>query len=73
MTHKVIVWNNDGERSEHDCASQREAWFMAKAFRTLSNRTVKIAHCGDAIRHWSRTATAKRNHWATHSTAERSR
>ncbi len=66
----VIVWRNDGSRYEHDCATLAEAEHYARQVRILKHRTVKIGHCGDSLRHWSRTLTAKRNHWAKHSTAE---
>lgn len=71
--YKVIVWNNAGERVEYPARCLDGALAVAKGQRTLLNRTVKVGHDGDSIRHWSRTVTAKRNHWATHSTAECSR
>ncbi len=69
----VIVWNNAGERREHPCDGIADALGYARCCRTLQNRTVKVAHNGDSVRHWSRTIGARRNHWATHSTAECSR
>lgn len=73
MRYTVIIWNNDGQRSERDTDLLHVALMWAKQSRTASNRTVKVGHCGDSIRHWSRTISARRNHWATHSTAECSR
>lgn len=71
--YTVIVWTNSGERIEYPEPNLALALATAKRHRSLAKRTVKIAHDGDSIRHWSRTITAKRNHWATHSTAECSR
>lgn len=73
MTYKVITWDNDGQRSEHPTETLGDALAYARFCRSTRNRTVKVAHSGDAIRHWSRTIGARRNHWATHSTAECSR
>lgn len=71
--YKCIVWDNEGQRTERSTDFLHVALMWAKEARTKSNRTVKVGHDGDSIRHWSRTVTAKRNHWATHSTAECSR
>lgn len=71
--YSLIVWDNAGERTERHTDILHVALMWAKEKRTMRNRTVKVAHCGDSIRHWSRTVAAKRNHWATHSTAECSR
>lgn len=71
--YKLIVWNNAGERTEYPARDLVGVLAMAKGQRTLLNRTVKVSHAGDSIRHWSRTISARRNHWATHSTAECSR
>ena len=74
MRYTVIIWDNDGQRGVvHETDALANALAVAKQVRTPQNRTVKIGHCGDAIRHWSRTVSARRNHWATHSTAECSR
>jgi hypothetical protein len=74
FTYTVITWDNAGNRFEAGSATTLAgALMVAKGQRTTANRTVKIGHCGDSIRHWSRTITAKKNHWATHSTAECSR
>jgi len=73
MRYTVIVWDNDGQRRTHDVDTLTDALAYARFCRSLRNRTVKIGHCGDSIRHWSRTIGARRNHWATHSTAECSR
>jgi len=70
---RVITWDNNGQRTEHEVGELPDALAYARFCRSLHNRTVKVAHGGDAIRHWSRTIGAKRNHWATHSTAECSR
>lgn len=70
---KVITWTNLGNRIEYETSTFADASKWAKGQRSVHNRTVKISDGGDAIRHWSRTLTAKRNHWATHSTAECSR
>lgn len=73
LPYKVITWTNLGNRVEYTAHTLADALAWAKGQRTLLNRAVKIAHCGDSIRHWSRTITVRRNHWATHSTAECSR
>ncbi len=73
MRYAVIVWDNDGQRREHNVDALEDALTYARWCRNTRNRTVKVGHCGDAIRHWSRTIGARRNHWATHSTAECSR
>lgn len=66
----VITWDVDGRRLERDADTLDEAMAAAKRARTVQNRTVKIGLGGDSICHWSRTLTARRNHWARHSTAE---
>jgi hypothetical protein len=74
MPYTVTVWDNDGIRHPVEVVDNlAHALAIAKGRRTLANRTVKVGHSGDAIRHWSRTIGARRNHWATHSTAECSR
>ncbi len=70
MRYVVVIWSNNGDRLEHGAETLTDAEAIAQSCRTLGNRTVKIGHNGDAIRHWSRTLTAKRNHWAKHSTFE---
>lgn len=73
MSYTVITWDNDGQRSEQPAATLNDALALAKSKRTPANRTVKVGHYGDAIRHWARTVSASRNHWSTHATAECSR
>lgn len=70
MRYTVMWWTNTGDRLRYQTDDLDDALDWAKKRRTSENRTVKIGHCGDAIRHWSRTVTAKQNHWAKHSTAE---
>lgn len=74
MRYSVIVWNNDGQRGVvHETDALVNALAVAKNVRTRSNRTVKIGHIGDAIRHWTRTEGAHGNQWSARSTAECSR
>lgn len=73
MRYEVIVWDNDGQRSAHKVDALPDALAYARCCRSLRNRTVKIGHCGDAIRHWTRTIGARRNHWSKRATAECSR
>lgn len=73
MPYTVVTWTNLGNRLTYETAELADALKWAKGQRTLHNRTVKVGHSGDSIRHWSRTISANRNHWATHSTAECSR
>lgn len=70
MRYTVIVWDNDGKRSEHVTDSYIVAHDLARNFRTRANRTVKIGHYGDAIRHWTRTDGAHGNQWSSRATAE---
>ena len=71
--YKVITWDNDGQRSERPADTLSDALAYARFCRSMRNRTVKVAHAGDAIRHWTRTCGTARNHWSAHATAECSR
>lgn len=66
---KVIVWNNDGARSEQHCESMADALVRARVARTLSNRTVKVADSFGSTYHWSRTTHLVRNHWTARAVA----
>jgi len=68
--YAVIVWDNDGMRSEHDAADVSFALRLAKSYRTPENRTVKVGHIGNAIYHWTRTNGATGNHWSARATAD---
>lgn len=61
--HQVIVWNNSGARRVLDVPTEAEAIKVARTERTMGNRTVKIAHGGQAWYHWSRSVHLNRNHW----------
>jgi hypothetical protein len=67
MAYQILVWNNYGERTEHRAATLSAAEDMARESRNQKNRTVKIAHTGDAIRHWTRTEGAHGNQWSYNS------
>jgi hypothetical protein len=71
--YKLNVWDNAGRRTERYTDMLHVALMWAKEARTRANRTVKIGHDGDAIRHWTRTNGAHGNQWSAHSTAECSR
>lgn len=66
---KVIVWDNDGTRTEQECADMADALAKAKQARTLANRTVKVADAFGSTYHWSRSEHLKRNHWSTRAVA----
>ena len=73
MRYSVITWDNAGQRAEQEVADLARALAIAKGLRTRLYRTVKIGHCGDAVRHWTRTEGAYGNQWSARSTAECSR
>lgn len=73
MSYVVAVWDNAGKRSEREAVTLDGALEFAKRERNPRNRTVKIGHCGDAIRHWTRTEGAHGNQWSARATAECSR
>ena len=73
MRYRVIIWNNNGDRSEWHADTMKHALDLAKDHRTPCNRTVKIGEGGDAIRHWTRTEGRTGNQWASRATAECSR
>lgn len=66
----VITWNNDGLRAEHKVAGQVNAIALAKTFRTLNFRTVKVADALGSTRHWSRSIGVSRNHWTAKAVAD---
>ncbi len=67
----VIVWDNAGQRSERPGGNAlAEAKILARANRTLANRTVKIGQAGNALFHWSRSTHLDRNHWTSRATAD---
>jgi hypothetical protein len=66
---QVIVWDNEGVRTVQECADDREALTKAKAARTLSNRTVKVADVFGSTYHWSRSLHRERNHWSARAVA----
>lgn len=71
--YAVIVWNNAGERQEHPMPSLLTALDAARGYRTLLNRTVKVGHCGNTVRHWVRSnprAHWARNHWTRRATSD---
>jgi len=65
----VIVWDNNGARSEHPAGSLSDALAVARRFRTLDNRTVKVADVFGSTFHWSRSTHLKRNHWSARAVA----
>lgn len=71
--YMLIVWNNAGERIEYPARDLVGVLAMAKGQRTRLNRTAKVGHCGEAIRHWTRSDGAHGNQWSARSTAECSR
>ena len=74
MRYEVIVWNNAGQRGVvHEADALANALAVARQVRTRQNRTVKVGHCGDSIRHWTRTEGKHGNQWSARSTAECSR
>ena len=73
MRYSVIVWDNAGNRSEEPASDLPHALAVAKGRRVRVNRTVKVGHVGDAIRHWTRTDGAHGNQWSSRATAECSR
>lgn len=66
---KVIVWDNEGMRTELVCPGEREALATAKEARTLANRTVKVADSFGSTFHWSRATHLSRNHWSARAVA----
>ncbi len=66
----VIVWDNEGVRTEHPVDSQAAGVLHAKTFRTKSNRTVKIADAHGSTYHWARSVMLNRNHWTARSVAD---
>jgi hypothetical protein len=65
----VIVLDNQGVRSVQECADQHEALAKAKAARSLSNRTVKVADSFGSTYHGSRSLHVERNHWSVSAVA----
>jgi len=69
--HIVITWDNNGVRAQHDVAGPKDGEALAKTFRTLDFRTVKIADALGSTHHWSRaTGLAARNHWSVRAVAD---
>ena len=67
----VVVWDNQGNRSEPaQAGSHAEALTNARQYRTLSYRTVKIGRLGNTIDHWSRSEHLPNNHWTRRATAD---
>ena len=71
--YTVIVWDNAGLRSEYPARDLTGALSAAKGQRNVRNRTVKVAHGDDSIRHWTRSKGAHGNQWSARATAECSR
>jgi hypothetical protein len=69
MPDKVIVWDNAGVRSVHEGTAKGGAVALAKMFRTLSNRTVKVADAFGSTYHWSRSVHLPPNQWSTRAVA----
>ena len=70
MSYSVIRWDNSGQRSESGCETLSEALALAKQFRCAAFRTVKVGHCNNAVRHWTRKTGATGNHWSARATAD---
>jgi hypothetical protein len=68
--HIVIAWDNAGLRTEHKVEGPREGLALAKSFRTLSFRTVKVADALGSTHHWSRSVGLIRNHWTARTVAD---
>ena len=73
MSYRVITWTNLGNRLAYETRDLADAMAWAKGQRTPHNRTVKVAHLDDAIRHWTRTDGLHGNQWSSRATAECSR
>lgn len=73
MLYVVNTWTNLGNRLKYETDNLADALAWAKGQRTRHNRTVKVGHCGDAIRHWTRTEGRHGNQWSARATAECSR
>lgn len=67
---KVIVWDNEGTRTEQECHDMADALVKAKQARTPANRTVKVADAFGSTYHWSRSVHLARNHWTTRAVAD---
>lgn len=65
----VITWDNDGKRVEHRVSDERAGLVLAKTFRTMSFRTVKVADVHGSTHHWIRSLGLKRNHWSVRAVA----
>jgi len=66
----VITWDNQGARVEHAVAGQKEGVMLAKTFRTLAYRTVKVADALGSTHHWARSTGMDRNHWTVRAVAD---
>ena len=67
---KLIIWNNQGARSEHPVASGPVGLKVARENRTMANRTVKLADAFGSTHHWSRSTGLFRNHWTARAVAD---
>lgn len=68
--HQVIVWDNQGTRSEVSVPHLAAALTRAKAYRTMDNRTVKVADAHGSTHHWSRSLRVTKNHWTARAVAD---
>lgn len=66
----VITWDNHGVRAQQAVSGQTAGLALAKAFRTLGYRTVKVADALGSTHHWSRSTGLKRNHWIVRAVAD---
>lgn len=65
----VVVWDNQGIRTVHECVDERDALSKAKTARTPNNRTVKVADAFGSTYHWSRSTHLVRNRWSARAVA----
>lgn len=66
----VIVWDNSGARTQHPVANLAAGLALAKTFRTLAYRTIKIADAHGSTHHWARSVWLDRNHWSARAVAD---
>lgn len=59
----VIIWDNEGNRTEHPCLDTSETLELAAAFRNLANTEVQVADASGPLYGWRRSTWVVNNAW----------